>query len=93
MIADITPNGTATAVSTGSAPPLATWIQFTAPSTNSADVRVGDSNVGAGRGATIAKGTSLIFPRLDFDQQRYDLTTIYVYGASGSDKVAITYLP
>jgi hypothetical protein len=29
--------------------------------------------------------------RGDFDQQPYDLYEVYAYGASGTDKVSITY--
>lgn len=85
-IADITPNGTATKVSATSI--IAHWIQFTATGTS---IRVGDANVGSGRGAGLITLVPAFWPRCSFDQGGYDLSTVYVYGGSGSDKVSITY--
>jgi hypothetical protein len=85
-IADITPNGSATAI--GAAGIKATWIIFVASGTT---IRVGDSNVGAARGSNIPTGVPVLWPRCDFNQGRYDLGSVYVYGGSGSDKVSITY--
>lgn len=86
-IADITPNGTATAL-TATAGLGAIWVAITASGTS---IRVGDSNVGSGRGVAVATGTTLILPRCSTDQRAYDLSKIYVFGASGADKVSITY--
>jgi|SRR3954466_4715569 len=82
-IADITGTGASVAVaSSGSA----RWCQLTAPSTNSADVRWGDSNVGAARGAGIAAGGGQMTP---YQAQLYQLASLYVYVANG-DKVRVT---
>jgi hypothetical protein len=85
-IADITPNGSKTAI--GPAGTKAVWIQFVA---NGTSIRIGDSNVGAARGENIPTGVPLLWPRCEFAQGGYDLGHVYVYGASGSDKVSITY--
>lgn len=87
-IADISPNGTAMQVAPE--PALATWVAIGNPSTNAGDVRFGDLNVSGSRGAIVAKGQTVIVPRGNFDQQRYRLSTLYVY-ATGADKVSITY--
>jgi hypothetical protein len=87
---DITPDG-ATVPLTADANAMATWVTVTAPKTNTGDIRVGDSHTGAARGATISPGGSFTFPRGAFTQGMYQLKTIYVYGASGSDAAATTY--
>lgn len=84
-IADVTPGGSATALSTGNE--KATWIIFTATGTS---IRVGDSNVASGRGVLLQTGVSTLLPVGDFDQGPYDLAQVFVYG-SGGDKVSITY--
>ena len=85
-IADITPNGAAVPLSATEGA-LATWIKLTA---TGATIRVGNANVGAGRGVLLASGVPFELPRGDFDQQPYPLTGVYVYG-TGTDKVSITY--
>lgn len=78
---------------TGAAVPLsgshlyAHWIQITTPSTNSATVQWGDSNVSTSRGSIIAAGGGQFIPA---SGPVYDLSTIYVYIGSG-DKVKVTY--
>lgn len=82
-IADITGTGAAVAVAgSGSA----RWCQLQAPSTNTADVRWGDSNVSSSRGAGIAAGGGQMTP---YQAQLYNLSSLYVFVASG-DKVRIT---
>ena len=66
---------------------MATWVKLTA---TGATIRVGDSNVGAGRGVLLASGVPTDLPRGDFQQQPYPLNGVYVYG-TGTDKVSITY--
>ena len=86
-IADITPNGSAVQLS--STPLRAIWISLTASGTS---IRTGDSHVGANRGVALPSGQNVVpYPRQDNPQQPYDLSTVYVYGGSGSDKVSITY--
>lgn len=86
-IADITPNSTATPLSSNTNPILATWIIAVA---NGTSIRIGDASVGAARGVVCPSGIPVTIPRGDFDQQGYDLSKVYVYGTS-SDKVSITY--
>lgn len=86
-IADITPNGTKTALASVST--RAVWVNMTA---SGSSIRHGDSNVGSARGQVLPTGVPfLTHPRCDPTQMFYDLSTIYVYGGSGSDKVSITY--
>lgn len=87
-IADITPNGTKVQLSSNTAL-KATWIEMTATGTS---IRFGDTNVGASRGVLLTNGATVqVAIRGDFAQQGYSLSECYVYGASGSDKVSITY--
>ena len=87
-IADITPNGTKVQLSSNTAL-KATWIEMTATGTS---IRFGDTNVGAARGVLLTNGATVqVAIRGDFAQQGYSLSECYVYGASGSDKVSITY--
>jgi len=87
-IADITPNGTATPLSSNTAI-VATWIEMTA---NGSSIRFGDANVGASRGVALAPGVPFaVGVRGDHPQRGYPLCQCYVYGASGTDKVSITY--
>ena len=86
-IADITPNGAAVALS--ATHQRAIFVDMVASGTS---IRTGDSNVGSARGVALPTGAfTTPYPRQDNEQQPYDLSTIYVYGASGSDKVSITY--
>lgn len=89
---DITPNGAAVQLSTkvvSGNPIRAVWINATA---SGSSIRVGDANVGASQGQAIPTGVPfLVAPRGDNTQQPYDLSKVYVYGGSGSDKVSITY--
>ena len=88
---DITPDGAPTAITTN-ANLRAVAVIFAAPASNSAGIRVGDLNVGSGRGVLVNPGGSVVvFPRAAFEQQGYQLNTIYAYG-SGSDVVTITYV-
>lgn len=87
-IADITPNGTVTALKSSRTP--ANWIILSAPSGNAADIRVGDSTTSTSSGAIIAKGTSVTLLPIS-DDHYLDLALIYVFGASGSDKVGVLY--
>ena len=67
----------------------AIYICMTAAGTS---IRTGDSNVGSARGVVLPTGVlTTPFPRQDNPQQPYNLSTVYVYGASGTDKVSITY--
>jgi len=84
--ADITPNGTATAL--GAAGTMAIWVKLTATGTS---CRVGDSNVSATRGVKLQNLVTTDLPRLDAYQGHYDLGQIYVFAASGSDAVSVTY--
>lgn len=82
--ADITPNGTATAL--GAAGTLCTWFAVTASGTS---IRIGNSAVDSTHGLAIPTGTTWTAPRVSFDQGRYDLSQWFVYGAAGSDKISI----
>ena len=84
-IADITPGGVATAL--GAEGIKATWIKLLA---TGASIRVGDSNVGSGRGLVVGTTIPTTIERGDFDQQGYYLNQVFVYGTS-SDKVSVTY--
>ena len=86
-IPDITPNGAATPLSATSL--LAAWVNAAASGTS---IRFGDSHVGSARGVPLPTNVVVaVAVRCDFDQQPYDLSQLYVYGASGTDKVSITY--
>ena len=85
-IADITPNGAAVALSATEGA-LATWIKLTA---SGSTIRVGDANVGTGRGLVCPSGVETYLPPVAFDQGMYDLTAVYIYG-TGADKVSVTY--
>ena len=85
-IADITPNSAAVALSSTEGA-KATWVKFVAAGST---IRVGDANVGAGRGVLLPTGVPFELPRGDFQQQPYDLTAVFVYG-TGTDKVSVTY--
>jgi hypothetical protein len=91
-ISDVTPNGTAVSLAASApagAPTVATWISFAAVGTS---IRVGDSNVGSSRGLLLATDVPIVLAvRGDADQRPYDLSKVYVYGGSGSDKVSVTY--
>jgi len=87
-LTDVTPAGVATAI--GAVGQKATWIQFTAPASNSGDIRFGDSLVSATRGVRIPKGLNVLASRLSFDQGQYELSKVYVFG-TGSDSVSITF--
>ena len=65
-------------------------MTVSAPKGNAGDIRVGDSNVGAARGAAVAPDSSFTFVRGASDQRTYVLSKIYVYGTS-TDKATITY--
>ena len=86
-IADITPNGTATALL--STHTKCNWIIISAPTANAGDVRVGDSTTSATSGASVAKGTSVTLAPIS-DDLYLDLALIYVFGTS-TDKVGILY--
>lgn len=80
--------GTAAAVQISSSG-NARWIQVIAPSTNSAVIRCGDSNVSATRGLPIAAGGGFMFPGMPFNpnlnsmQNYYSLANVYCYIANG----------
>lgn len=86
---DVTPGGATTPITTDPNI-MATWVTVTAPTTNAADLRVGDANTGANRGAAIPPGKSFTFERGSFTQGMYLLKSINVYGTS-TDKAATTY--
>ena len=81
-LADITGTGAAVQISASG---TARWVQFIAPTTNTAVVRCGDSNVSTSRGLPIAAGAGQFFP---FQAQVYNLSSIYCYIANG-DKISI----
>jgi hypothetical protein len=87
-IADITPNGTATALAAARKP--CNWVAITAITGNGAPVRVGDLTVDSSHGITITAGTTLILPPVG-DTGYLDLAGIWVYAAAGTDKVGVVY--
>lgn len=87
-VADITPNGSATAIASSRTP--CNWLIVSAPSGNTGAIRVGDSSVSASRGAIVEKGFSTTLWAIG-DTQYLDLAQVYVFGASGSDKCGILY--
>jgi hypothetical protein len=87
-IADITPNGTATALS--SSHTKANWVIVSSPAANGAAVRVGDSTTSATSGAIAEKGASItLWPIAD--DLYLDLALIFVFTAAGSDKAGVLY--
>jgi hypothetical protein len=91
-IADGTGNGTASAV--GTAGQTAHWIQFTAASTNTSTIRVGDANISASRGTILGSGVSAsnlnyVMP-VDGVNPDYQLSQVFWLAATG-DKISITY--
>lgn len=86
---DVTITGSAQALAAASK--RCRWITVFAPSGNSADVRVGDSNVTTSRGRSVPKGTGMDFPpQADDPTGAYDLADIYVIGTS-NDKLTVTF--
>ena len=88
---------TGTAVTRQIAPTgTARWVLFIAASANAAVVRIGDSNVSATQGPTVAPGGGLFFPPLPDNKNiqgkdvYYDLSKIFCYAGTG-DKVSILY--
>lgn len=59
---------------------LASWIQIQSSIGNS-DTRVGDANIGSGRGAIIVGGGSQFFP---IAGSSYDLSSIFLLGTTGN---------
>jgi len=76
---EITCNSTTQALGTSG---IARWILFIPPTTNSAVVRVGASNVGATTGLPIAAGGGLLWPPIS-GAPGYDLTKLYYYCTTG----------
>ena len=93
-MADITGDGAAHALQ--SSVTTARWIQVIATTTNSAAVRLGDSNVSSTRGLPIAAGGGFMFPAVPVDQREsttqhfYDLSKIYYFAAVG-DKLSVAW--
>lgn len=86
-IADITPNGTATALKASRTP--CNWVTVFAATANAGDMRIGDSTTAAGTGLVIPKGTGATLQSIA-DTQYLDLALVYVFGTS-TDKVSILY--
>jgi hypothetical protein len=82
-IADITPGGTATPLAANNI--NAVWVQLVATGTSA---RVGDANVGSGRGIKLPAGVPVILPRCSFTQGGYNLASINVY-ATGGDSISV----
>lgn len=87
-IADITPNGTATALS--SSHTKANWIIISSPAANGAAVRVGDSTTSATSGAIAEKGFSITLLPIG-DALYLDLALVFVFTAAGADKCGVLY--
>ncbi len=89
--ADVTGQAAAVQVTTSGS---ARWLMILAPTTNSAVIRCGDSNVSTSRGTPVANGAGLFFPPIPPDSQTainlYNLANIYCYVGSG-DKVSFTW--
>jgi hypothetical protein len=83
-VADVTPNGTATKLSSTSK--RAAWVYLVATGSS---IRVGDSTVSATTGSPVPT-TGLMLPPCG-SANSYDLSSIYVFGAAGADKAACTY--
>ena len=86
-LATITGDGATHALSASAV--KASWVQIQAPSTNSAAVRVGDSNTSSTRGATVAAGGFQFAPSHG-NANMYDLNTIYYYAETG-DEIDVIY--
>ncbi len=86
-LADITPAGTPTALS--STHTRCNWIAISPKTANSADMRIGDNTTSATSGILVPKGTTFIMPPIS-DDNYLDLALIFVYGAS-SDSAGVIY--
>lgn len=91
-MADITGTGAAVRIQTSG---TARWVEIVAQAGNAANVRFGDSAVTAARGIPIVPGAGqflpFIPPRTGMNASNlYDLSSIYVYVASG-DKVSVIW--
>jgi hypothetical protein len=90
---DVTATGSAVQVSAAvSSTASCRIILFVALPTNSAAIRVGDSNVGASQGIPIAAGGSVTTPDTASAKSLgyvYALTSLYFYGTSG-DKLSLS---
>lgn len=87
-IADVTPNGSAKTLAASRTP--ACWCIISAPSGNTGDIRVGDSQVSATRGAVLSKGLNLTLLPIG-DAKYLDLAQVSIFGAAGADKVGVIY--
>lgn len=96
-IADVSGNGTASAIATAG---TAHWIMIQAAPTNSTTAcstatytgcpRVGDSNITTTRGYFLTPGTSIVLPSDRSGDPTIPLNTVYYLVQSG-DKITITY--
>jgi hypothetical protein len=88
-IADITGDGANHAISATTL--KVRWMLVIADSGNAADVRIGDSNISATRGAVVSAGGGLLLPPSTgtSSQSQYDLSNIY-YRAGTGDKISVT---
>jgi hypothetical protein len=89
--ADVSGDGANHAIGTGPA----RWIQFIAPTTNAAVVRIGNSSISSTQGSPMAAGSGFLMPPLDQGQgspqaARYNLANVYYRVAIG-DKLSISW--
>jgi len=92
-VADLTGDGSTHAVAASG---TARWVVVLAATSNTANVRVGDSTVSSTRGASILPGGSFMFPampsapKMNTADQYYSLSGVYYYAAVG-DKVSVVW--
>ena len=71
----------------------ARWVQLLVPSTNTGVSRWGDASTTVSRGGTLPAGSGQMLPPLPVASgnqvQLYDLTSIYVYVATGDSLTAV----
>jgi hypothetical protein len=70
-------------------------VVFSAPAANSGAIYIGDSNVAAGRGVEMAKGTSFTISgdvTSRSGQEELFLSDFYVDAATSGDKVNVSYV-
>lgn len=84
-ITDIVPNGAAVPLSADKNA-QATFVVLKA---SAAGVRVGDANVGSGRGIVLPDDDVFEFYPVNFDQGRYQLSQIFVWCAAGATAVSV----
>ena len=86
-LADVTPNNTPKPLAATRTP--ANWL-IVSTAGNAAPVRIGDNTTSSTVGMLVPVNTTFLMPAIG-DTQYLDLASVYVWGATGTDKVSCLY--